>query len=82
MPIALMHPGSPKITHFLTRGFPPDTDARNVQDPVGLKVFGGETSVQFKAWESDDRFGDFALFLTSLRMPGKSKEKSLKYGSL
>jgi len=37
MPIALMYPGSPKITHFLTRGFPLDTDTRNVQDPVGLR---------------------------------------------
>jgi len=37
MPIALMHPGSPKITHFLTRGFPPYTDTRNVQVPVGLR---------------------------------------------
>jgi hypothetical protein len=25
-------------------------------------VFDGETSVLFKAWESEDRFGDFTLF--------------------
>ena len=81
MLIALLHPGSPKITHFLALGFPPDTDTRNFQDPVGL----GCSIAKLRFYSKPGRARTdlaISLFLMNLRLPGTSTEKSVKYGSL